>query len=68
MTLIEAMKKAKHGDTIQSKYICSTDEFWNGCEFKTEATIEIYNGEKWFVRKNPIRLEDLKADNWEILK
>ncbi len=65
MTLIEAMEKAKNGQVIERKYTIS-----NGMEFTKWGTIDITKYGKFLMQGwgTSLKLDDLKADNWELVK
>ncbi len=68
MTLIEAMEKAEDGNVIQRKWKIPEGLENAGMEFTMWARLEVTRFGRFLNTKWPLKLEYLKADNWEIIK
>jgi len=68
MTLIEAMRQAKHGDVVQRKYNVSGEDIGT-MAFTMWGTIEVTPRGKFLVQGwgKALKLAALEADNWEIV-
>lgn len=65
MTLIKALEKAEHGQTISRKY-----QILNGMTFSKHCKAEVVKVGRFLKIEwgGKIKLDDLKADNWELIQ
>jgi len=65
MTLIEALKKAQHGQILERKYTLAS----NGMTFTKWCTAEVVEVGRFLSIEwgGKIKLEDLEANNWKLV-